>query len=137
MFVNTHSTVIGHVLDCLYLCDLQELRLNFTDLADEMYSWPKAAIQNLRKRCLPPLAEVSIAGKFIFEKDLAEFVCEMKYLERLEVTYGPCELVTPHVRGLLPQNNDAVLQQRAAYSEEIQKMMVYLRYAPTLLPPTS
>ncbi|KIM86204.1 hypothetical protein PILCRDRAFT_4739 [Piloderma croceum F 1598] len=66
---------------------------------------------------------IAIVGKLIFE-DLAEFVREMKYLERLEVTYGLRELVTPHVRGLLPQNNDAVLQQRAAYLEEVQKDVV-------------
>jgi hypothetical protein len=90
-----------------------------------MYSWQRVTIQDLRKRCLPPLVEVAIRGKLILEEDLAEFVREMKYLERLEVTYGPCELVTPRVRGLLPQNNDAVLQQRAAYLEEVQRAMLY------------
>jgi hypothetical protein len=126
MSVNTRSTVIGYFLNGLYLRDLQELRLNFTDnLANEMCAWPKAAIQDLRKRCLPPLVEVSIAGKLIFEEDLAEFVREMKYLERLQVTYGPCELVTPRVRGLLPQDNDAVLQHRAGYLEEVRKATLY------------
>ena len=57
------------------------------------------------------------------EKELVEFVHEMKYLEQLEVTYRMHELVTPFVRGLLPQNHTAVLHQWAAYWDEVQNAM--------------
>jgi hypothetical protein len=101
--LSTLATVIGYFLDGLYLRDLQEPSANFTDdLADEMCSWPKITIQDLRKQCLP-LVEVAIGEKIILEEDLAEFVREMKYLLRLEVTAS-----LSRVRRLLPQNNVTV-----------------------------
>lgn len=121
MFVNARSAVIGCFLDGLCLHELQELRLSFTGITNSETSlWPKTAILDLRRRCLPPLATISIAGKNIPEKDLVEFVREMRYLERLQVTYGTRELVTPYIRSLLPQTNAAVLHQRAVYRDEVQ-----------------
>jgi hypothetical protein len=111
----------SNILDGLCLHELQELRLSFTDIANgEASLWPKTAILDLRRRCLPPLATISIAGKNIPERDLVEFVHEMRYLERLQVTYGTRELVTPYVQSLLPQTNAAVLHQRAVYRDEVQ-----------------
>jgi len=118
MFVNAHPDVIGQFLDGLYLYNLHELQLGFPDLADEPTLWPKAAILALRNRCLPPLTRVAIAGKYISEEDLIDFMHRMKCLEQLEVTYGPHDLVTPRVRGLLPHDDDAILQRRSAHFDE-------------------
>ena len=123
MFVNAHPGAIGDFLDGLYLHNLQELQLNFTDPADEVCIWPKTAILDLRQRCLPPLAKIVIAGKFIFEEDLVDFVKNMKHLEQLEITYEEHKLVTPYVRDLMPRSDTAVLQRQAAYWDEVYEVI--------------
>jgi hypothetical protein len=128
MSVNAHPAVIGYFLDGLYLPHLQELKLCFIDLYDEMCFWPRTAILDLRKRCLPPLARVAIIGKFILEEDLINFVREMKHLEQLQVRYSKHDLVTPYVRNLLPQDNAAVLRRQSAYWDEVHETIFPANY---------
>jgi hypothetical protein len=126
MSINAHPDVVSHFLDGLYLHNLRELQLIFTDLAGAVTSWPKAVILDLRKRCLPPLARIAIAGKVIPQGDLVHFVREMRHLEQLEVICGMRDFVTPPVRALLPQDNAAVLQRRSDYLEEVRETMFVL-----------
>ena len=132
MSVNTHPAVIGHFLDGLYLPRLQELQLNFTDPVDEIYLWPRASILGLRQRCLPPLVRVVITGKFIFEEDLVDFVQKMKHLEQLKVMYEEHNLVTPYVRGLMPQDDAEVLRRQAAYWDEVHESIFFDRNQMTI-----
>ena len=117
--VNTHPVVIGHFIGRLYLPRLQELQLRFADPASEPYLWPRMAILDLRERCLPPLTSVAVAGKWICEADLVDFVRKMRHLEQLDVTYGSVNLVTRTVRNLLPRDDDDIMQRRAAYWDEV------------------
>jgi len=111
MFVNTSSAVIGCFPDGMCLHELRELRLSFTDITNG---------DGFGQTVLASTRYGFHRWKNIPEKDLVEFVHEVRYLEQVRVTYGTRELVTPYVRSLLPQTNAAVLHQRTIYRDEVQ-----------------
>lgn len=125
--VNTRAGVIGYFLDGLFLPDLQEFYLYFTDLDDEPCMWPGKAMVALRDRCLAPLVKVAVIGKVITEPDLIDFVRRMKYLEQLTICYGTRSLITAAVAALIPHDWIAAERLRMAYRAELQTAKFYGR----------
>ena len=119
VFTSSRPGVIGYFLDGLFLPYLQDLRLHFTNRLYDTHIWPSVEILSLRHRALPPLSKLTIAGKTISEADLCDFVLRMRYLEQLDVNDGTTNLVTQAVRVLLPQNDDDIRRQQAAYRQEL------------------
>jgi hypothetical protein len=125
--VNTRAGVIGYFLDGLFLPDLQELHLYFTDINDEPCTWPGEAIIGLRDRCLAPLVKVVVTGKVVTEPDLVDFVRKMKYLEQLTISYGTRSLITGVVAAFMPRDWITAERLRAAYRTELQTARLYGR----------
>jgi len=119
VFTSSRPGVIGYFLDGLFLPYLQDLRLHFTNRLYDTHLWPSVEILSLRHRALPPLSRLTIAGKTISEADLCDFVPRMRYLEQLDVNDGTTNLVTQAVRDFLPQDDDGIRRQQAAYRQEL------------------